>query len=84
MNQRNITTTKEELEKIIEEAFYKFSCTERIKESNFITEKELSERIGISKVTLHKFRKEGRIPFSQIGRTIRYDYQEVIDTLKKR
>ncbi len=57
MNQINITMTIEELEKIIENTFYKFSCTEHIKEPNFITEKELSERIKISKVTLHKFTK---------------------------
>jgi excisionase family DNA binding protein len=82
MNQINMTITKEELEKIIENAFYKFSCSEHIKEPNFITEKELSERIKISKVTLHKYRKEGRIPFSKVGRTIRYDYLKVIDALK--
>ena len=49
---------------------------------NYITEKELSERLKISKVTLHKYRKEGRIPFSKVGRTIRYDYLKVIDALK--
>ena len=82
MNQINITMTIEELEKIIENAFYKFSCTGHIKEPNYITEKELSERLKISKVTLHKYRKEGRIPFSKVGRTIRYDYLKVIDALK--
>ena len=49
---------------------------------NFITEKELSKRVGISKVTLGKYRREGKIPFSKIGRTIRYDYNQVIETLK--
>ena len=53
-----------------------------LKEPNYITEKELSDRLKISKVTLHKYRKEGRIPFSKVGRTIRYDYLKVIDALK--
>jgi excisionase family DNA binding protein len=54
----------------------------QILEYNIITEKELSKRLNITKVTLHKYRKEGKIPFSQIGRTIRYDYKEVMETIK--
>ena len=84
MNQINMTITKEELEKIIENAFYKFSCSEHIKEPNFITEKELSERIKISKVTLHKYRKEGMIPYINIGRTIRYNFSEVVKSMNNR
>ena len=47
-----------------------------------LPKKELSKRLNITKVTLHKYRKEGKIPFSQVGRTIRYDYKEVMETLK--
>ena len=43
---------------------------------------ELSERIDISKVTLHKFRRQGKIPYCKVGRTIRYNYKEVIESLK--
>ena len=46
------------------------------------TENELSERIDISKVTLHKFRRQGKIPYCKVGRTIRYNYKEVIESLK--
>ena len=82
MEATNITISKEELQQLIEDAIYKATCTQPNLEYNIITEKELSKRIGISKVTLHKYRKQGKIPFSQVGRTIRYDYKEVMETLK--
>ena len=82
MEKTNITISKEELQQLIEDAVYKSTCTQPNLEYNIITEKELSKRIGISKVTLHKYRKEGKIPFSKVGRTIRYDYKEVMETIK--
>ena len=82
METTNITISKEELKQLIEDAIYKANCTQPNLEYNIITEKELSERLKITKVTLHKYRKEGKIPFSQVGRTIRYDYKEVMETIK--
>ena len=82
MTNQNFTISKEELKQIIEDAVYKATCTQPNLEYNIITEKELSERLKITKVTLHKYRKQGKIPFSQVGRTIRYDYKEVMETIK--
>ena len=82
MEKTNFTISKEELQQLIEDAVYKATCTQPNLEYNIITEKELSERLKITKVTLHKYRKEGKIPFSQVGRTIRYDYKEVMETIK--
>ena len=82
MKATNLTISKVELQQLIEDAVYKANCTQPNLEYNIITEKELSKRLGISKVTLHKYRKQGKIPFSQVGRTIRYDYKEVMETLK--
>ena len=82
MEVTNFTISKEELKQLIEDAIYKATCTQPNLEYNIITEKELSKRLGITKVTLHKYRKQGKIPFSQVGRTIRYDYKEVMETLK--
>ena len=82
MEKKDLTISKEELQQIIEDAFYTSNCTQPNLEYNIITEKELSKRLSISKVTLHKYRKEGKIPFSQVGRIIRYDYKEVMETLK--
>ena len=82
MEKKDLTINKEELQQLIEDAVYKSTCTQPNLEYNIITEKELSKRIGISKVTLHKYRKEGKIPFSKVGRTIRYDYKEVMEAIK--
>ena len=82
MEATNFTFNKEELKQLIEDAVYKANCTQPKLDYNIITEKELSERLNITKVTLHKYRKQGKIPFSQVGRTIRYDYKEVMETLK--
>jgi hypothetical protein len=82
MNEINITITKEELKQLIEDAVFKATSTQLDLEYNLITENELSERIDISKVTLHKFRSQGKIPYSKVGRTIRYNYKEVVESLK--
>jgi len=82
MEATNFTFNKEELKQLIEDAVYKANCTQPKLEYNIITEKELSERLNITKVTLHKYRRQGKIPFSQVGRTIRYDYKEVMEALK--
>ena len=82
MEATNFTFNKEELKQLIEDAVYKANCTQPKLEYNIITEKELSERLNITKVTLHKYRRQGKIPFSQVGRTIRYDYKEVMETIK--
>lgn len=80
----NITITKEELKQLIEDAVFKATATQLELEYNLIIENELSERIDISKVTLHKFRREGKIPYCKVGRTIRYNYKEVVESLKHR
>ena len=82
MNQINITLTREELEQIIEDTVYRVTSSTQLSNEKLISENDLSEKIGISKVTLHKFRKSGVIPFIKANRTIRYNYQEVIDALK--
>jgi len=82
MEATNFTINKEELKQLIEDAVYKATCTQPKLEYNIITDKELSKRLNITKVTLHKFRKDGKIPFFKVGRTIRYDYKEVMETLK--
>ena len=82
MEKTNFTISKEELQQLIEDAVFKATCTQPNLEYNIITEKELSKLLNISKVTLHKYRKQGKIPFSQVGRTIRYDYKEVMETIK--
>ena len=81
MDNQNVTITTEELKELIENAVYKAINGQAVN-YEIITENELSKRIGITKPTLGKYRKEGKIPFSQVGRSIRYDYKEVMETLK--
>tara|TARA_B100002003_G_scaffold249067_1_gene284405 strand:+ start:765 stop:1022 length:258 start_codon:yes stop_codon:yes gene_type:complete len=77
MQNLTITISKEELQELIENAVYNVTSTKEVGDYELITENELSKRLSLSKVTLHKYRKEGKIPFSKIGRSIRYDYKEV-------
>ena len=78
------TFHKEELKQLIEDAVFNAASTQSNLEYHLITEKELSERVDISKVTLHKFRREGKIPYCKVGRTIRYNYKEVVESLKNK
>lgn len=84
MENLNITITKDELQSLIEEAVYKATTSIDIGNYKLITENELSRRLGLSKVTLHKLRKEENIPFYKIGRTIRYNYSEVVKSMNNR
>jgi len=84
MENLNITITRDELQSLIEDAVYKATTSRDIGNYKLITENELSKRLGLSKVTLHKLRKEGSIPFCKIGRTIRYNYSEVVKTMNNR
>jgi excisionase family DNA binding protein len=48
----------------------------------YLSDKELSERLRISRRTLQDYRNEGRIPFYQLGGKILYkesDIQRVLD-----
>jgi len=45
--------------------------------------RELSEFIGCSTVTAHKFKKSGRIPCRQIGRKVLFDTVEVLKAMEQ-
>jgi len=84
MESLNTTITIDELQSLIEDAVYKATTSREIGNYKLITENELSKRLNISKVTLHKYRKNGTIPFSTVGRNIRYDYQEVLKSMENK
>tara|TARA_R110000803_G_scaffold198152_1_gene261851 strand:- start:527 stop:745 length:219 start_codon:yes stop_codon:yes gene_type:complete len=66
---------KEEKQEIVEQLL------EVLSEVNepFITEKELSEKIGVTKVSLYNWRTKGKIPFYRLGKQlIRYKLSEVM------
>ena len=84
MENLNTTITIDELQSLIEDAVYKATTSRDIGNYKLITENELSKRLGLSKVTLHKLRKEGNIPYCRLGRTIRYNYSEVVKSMNNR
>jgi excisionase family DNA binding protein len=84
MESLNTTITIDELQALIEDAVYKATTSVEIGNYELITEKELSKRLNLSKVTLHKYRKEGMIPYINIGRTIRYNFSEVVKSMNNR
>lgn len=44
---------------------------------------EVSEILKVSKVTIHKWKKSGRIPFHRISNRIFFKKSEILDSLKK-
>ena len=79
MNNKIFTLTLDEIKEIVNQVITKTTLNPEI-----IDENELSNRLNISKVTLGKYRKNGTIPFSTVGRNIRYDYQEVLKSMENK
>lgn len=55
-------------------------------EETLMDSRELSDFLDVSKVTIHKWRKQGRIPFIRIGTRIRFqkgDVMKALENLKK-
>lgn len=48
----------------------------------YLTDKELSERLKISRRTLQDYRSEGKIPFYQIGAKVLYKESDIEEMLK--
>ncbi len=52
--------------------------------SNLIDRKELATRLGISVSYVDKLLGDEEIPCVRIGRTVRFEYSEVVTSLKNR
>jgi predicted DNA-binding transcriptional regulator AlpA len=62
-----------------EEMVEKLTAIIGVVDEPFITEKELSEKIGVTKMSLWNWRKDGRIPYYKLGQgLIRYKLSEVM------
>jgi transcriptional regulator with XRE-family HTH domain len=55
---------------------------EPTQEAQIITGEDLSKKLGITIQTLIRWRQKGKIPFLQIGNSIRYDLHKVLDSLE--
>jgi excisionase family DNA binding protein len=47
-----------------------------------VTQADLAAYLKITKPTIIKLRKEGKLPFIRIGKLIRFDFDEVLRTIK--
>jgi excisionase family DNA binding protein len=56
--------------------------TEAIPEMVFCNQQKACEILQITEPTIIRWRNKGKIPFIQIGSSIRYDMNEVVKTLK--
>ncbi|SHJ28575.1 helix-turn-helix transcriptional regulator [Clostridium magnum] len=48
--------------------------------------KEVAELLGVSTVTVHRMKKEGKIPYIKIGGSLKFDREDIykwIETLKQ-
>ena len=63
------------------------NCKPMLNGERYITDKELSERLKISRRALQEYRNEGRIPYYQIGAKILYresDIEKMLETSYKK
>lgn len=45
---------------------------------------QLMAKLGVTRPTLSKWRKEGRIPYIQVGAVVRYDLDKVLEALENK
>lgn len=51
-------------------------------EDEFLTAKQVSKLLGVSLVSLHKWKKEGKIKFHRFGTRIRFKRSEILNVEK--
>ncbi len=51
-------------------------------EDVFLTAKEVSKLLGVSLVSLHKWKRDGKIKFHRFGTRIRFKRSEILNTQK--
>jgi excisionase family DNA binding protein len=80
-----IYLTEEDLRRIIREENNASKSTETAKSENpqkLHSQKETCRFIGITEPTIIRWRKKGKIPFKQLGASIRYNLNDVIEALE--
>ena len=89
IEQIQIISTQGALQELIDNsirsAFEKLNTTSisnQSKNEKPITTKQLCEFLGITEATVIRWRKKGKIPFLQIGSSIRFNLSSVIASLE--
>lgn len=52
--------------------------------SELLTAKQLAEKLQTDPETIRRWARERKIPYIRVGREYRFEYNEVIETLKQR
>lgn len=71
------------IEEKVKELFKENQPKEEVAKDEFLTRKEVSELLGVSLVTLHKWDKKGILKPSRIGRRVRYLKSDILNSLNK-
>lgn len=60
------------------------SSNQNSKQGTILDTDQLMAKLGVTRPTLSKWRKEGRIPFIQVGAVVRYDLDKVLEVLENK
>lgn len=78
-----IQISKEELCQVIRETIVtELSRVNSLEEDKIIRIDDVCEILSVSKVTIHKWKKEGRLPFHRLGNRIYFKKKEIIVSMK--
>jgi excisionase family DNA binding protein len=76
---------KDEMAKMIREQLESGSFENQDSKSKTILDTDqLMAKLGVTRPTLSKWRKENRIPFIQVGAVVRYDLDKVLEALESK
>jgi excisionase family DNA binding protein len=76
---------KDEIAKIIQDQLQGSQMFQQpISKQTIVSTEYLMEKLGVTRPTLSKWRKEGRIPFIQVGSVVRYDLDKVLEVLENK
>lgn len=81
-----IITTDEQMQDVFDKAFdkamLKYQKIEFKPEPIIMTGDELCVKLDVTIQTLIRWRHKGKIPYMQIGSSVRYDYAKVLEALE--
>lgn len=76
---------KQEIQSCIKEVLNQSDLeTKKSIQGTILDTDQLMARLGVTRPTLSKWRKEGRIPFIQVGAVVRYDLDKVLEALENK
>ena len=79
--------TETEIKSLIKEVFSEIrgetSITEKYFEEDYLTQSEAAIFLKVSLPTLIKWKKERKIPYYQMGRTIKFKKSELLEAMKR-